>query len=74
MQSNIKLAEAKNDELHFLDQIYKYMKHLEFMYTSGKLEDKKKSFHIENSLSNIDYQREILKKEIEEFTGNKHEA
>lgn len=59
------LISAKRDELHFLDQIYKYMKHLEFMYTSGKLEDKKKAFHIKISLTNIDYQREILKKEIE---------
>ena len=59
------LISSKRDELHFLDQIHKYMKHLEFMYTSGKLEDKKKAFHIEISLSNIDYQREILKKEME---------
>lgn len=65
MQLNESLISAKRDELHFLDQIHKYMKHLEFMYTCGKLEDRKKAFHIEISLSNIDYQRKELKKEME---------
>jgi hypothetical protein len=58
---------AKNDELHFLDQIYKYTKHLECMYKSGKLQDKNKAFYTEISLSNINSEREKVQRDIEEI-------
>jgi len=58
---------AKTDELHYLDQVYKYLKHLEHIYKVGKLEDKNKALQIEISLENTGKQRETLKKEISEI-------
>ena len=59
--------ELKKDELHYLDQIFKYTKHLEFLYRSGKLEDKNKALYTQIILSNINSEREKVKKEIEEL-------
>lgn len=66
-QLKASFIEAKKDELHYLDQIYKYTKHLEFIYKSGKLENKTKAWYTEISLSNINFEREKVKKEIEEL-------
>jgi len=58
---------AKTDELHYLDQIYKYMKHLEHIYKVGKLEDEEKAWQISISLSNTNRQREKIKNEIKQL-------
>lgn len=61
---------AMTDELHYLDQIYKYMKHLEHIYKVGKLEDKEKAWQIDISLKNTNRQRDIVRKEIVRLTEN----
>lgn len=61
---------AKTDELHYLDQIYKYMKHLEHIYKVGKLQDEEKAWQIDISLSNTNRQREKIKNEIKQLCGD----
>ena len=56
--------QRKSDELHYLDQIYKYMKHLEYLYISNKEKDADKLWQIKISLSNVDNQRTSLREEI----------
>ena len=65
--STSKLIEAKTDELHYLDQVYKYMKYLEHTYKAGCLKDKEKALQIDISLRNINKQRDTLKKEIKKL-------
>lgn len=62
--------EAKTDELHYLDQVYKYLKYLEHIYKVGKLEDKEKAWQIDISLKNTNRQRDIVRKEIVRLTEN----
>ena len=58
---------AMTDELHYLDQIYKYMKHLEHIYKVGKLQDEEKAWQIGISLSNTNRQREKVKNKIKQL-------
>jgi hypothetical protein len=58
---------AMTDELHYLDQIYKYMKHLEHIYKVGKLQDEEKAWHVGISLSNTNRQREKVKNKIKQL-------
>jgi len=60
--------EAKTDELHYLDQVYKYLKYLEHTYKVGKLEDKEKAWQIDISLKNTNKQRDIVRREIVRLT------
>lgn len=62
---NKRLA-AKQDELHYLDQVYKYLKFLEQGYNVGVLKDEEKAWQINISLLNIGRQRDKLLKEIGE--------
>lgn len=59
--------EAKTDELHYLDQVYKYLKYLEHIYKVGKLQDEEKAWQIGISLSNINRQREKVKNKIKQL-------
>ena len=47
---NNKLIEAKLDELHFIDQVVRNLKHLEYMYMQGILRNDKELFGIQNSI------------------------
>lgn len=57
--------EAKQEELHYRKQIYKYQKHLEHLYGSGILKNEKNAFYVENHLRISQYEIECLEKEIE---------
>jgi len=61
---------AKNDELHYLDQVIKNLKHLEHIYLAGKLEDERKAFGIKNGLKHFYYERDKLAKEIKQIMQN----
>jgi hypothetical protein len=69
-QLKASLLEAKRDEIHYLDQIYKYMKYLEHTYKAGKLQDKEKAFQIEISLSNVSKQRKHAKQQLKDLTND----
>ena len=58
------LIEAKEDELHFLKEIYKYMKHLEHIYMVGKLENEDMAWQTKHNLCNIYRQIEKLEMEL----------
>jgi hypothetical protein len=58
---------TKTDELHYLDQIYKYMKHLEHIYKVGNMKDEEKARLIDISLKNVETQRSKI---LEEIGGN----
>lgn len=58
---------AKNDELHYLNQVIKNLKHLEHIYLAGKLEDEKKAFGIKNGLEHFYYERGKIQTEIDEL-------
>jgi len=60
---------AKTDELHYLDQVYKYLKCLEHIYKVGKLEDEDKAWYINVSIQNTNRQREKVKLEIKQLCG-----
>lgn len=61
-----KLLNLKQDEVHYLDQIYKYMKHLEYLYKTSIIKDNNKAHQINISIQNIKNQRDQLIKEINE--------
>ena len=60
-----KLHEAKQDQLHFLNQILKYLKHLEYIHKTGILKDDRKALYTEISIFNTNSEIEKLLKEIE---------
>jgi hypothetical protein len=57
----------KFDELHFLDQVIRNLHHLEYTYKHGALKDDREAFGIENELTNWNYRREKVLKEITEM-------
>lgn len=68
VDSSSRFLEAKRNELHYLDQVYKYLKHLENIYTTGKLKDENHAWQVQTSLRNTETQRNIVSKKIEELT------
>lgn len=58
---------AKTDELHYLNQVIKYLNHLLHIYQVGKLEDETKAFGIKNGLENYYYQKEKIQKELNQM-------
>lgn len=72
VKSHIKLVETKQDELHYLNQIFKYLKHLELLYIT-KLSDREKLQRIQISINNTSSEIKIATKTLEELTGNKFE-
>jgi len=61
------LIETKNDELHYLNQVIKYLNHLLYIYQVGKLEDVTKAFGIKNGLENYNFQKEKIQKELNQM-------
>jgi hypothetical protein len=59
------MASTKQDELHFLEQIYKNLKHLEHIYTVAATKDEEKLWYTQVSLSNTERSITKLKTEIE---------
>jgi hypothetical protein len=59
------MANSKQDELHFLEQILRNLKHLEHIYTVGKTKDEKKLWYTQVSISNTEDCITKLKTEIE---------
>lgn len=53
------------DELHYLDQIAKYLNHLHHTYTTGKLKNENRAWYTKIGIKNCDHERERVKKEIE---------
>ena len=68
---NTKLIEAKQDELHFVDQIIKNLNHLKHLYKT-KLPDEKQLFHTENHLQSWHMRQWDVLDEINELKGYPH--
>lgn len=49
---NKKLQRVKEEELHFINQVVRNIKHLEHIYTVGPLANSKELFGVQNSLNN----------------------
>lgn len=67
---NQKLIQAKQDELHYLEQIYKNLKHIQNLYQGGCLKNKDKAYHVDVSLNNTLDEIINLRKELHELTNN----
>ena len=65
---NTALIEAKQNELHFVNQIIKNLNHLKHLYKT-KLPDKKQLSHMENYLHSWCYRQEIISEEINDLKG-----
>lgn len=61
-----KLIELKTDELHFMEQVIRNMKHLEYMYMQGALRNEKELFGIQNAIANWLYRAEKVEKFLNE--------
>ena len=68
---NTKLIEAKEDEIHFVDQIIKNLNHLKHLYKT-KLLDEKQLFHIENHLQSWYTRQWDVTEEINDLKGYPH--
>ena len=66
-----KLIEAKQDELHFVDQIIKNLNHLKHLYKT-KLPDEKQLSHMENHLHSWCHRQEVVNEEINDLKGYPH--
>ncbi len=64
-----KHCRLKEDELHFINQIIRNMKHLERMYSSGLSEDPKELINIQNALHLWYYKQEKVMDEINTLMG-----
>lgn len=71
VQANQKLIQAKQDELHYLEQIYKNLKHILNLYQGGCLKNKDRAYHADVSLNNTLNEIVNLRKELHDLT--KHE-
>lgn len=66
MEPNIKLIEAKKDEHHFMEQVIRNMKHLEYMYMQGILRNDKELFSVQNSIKDWLYRSSKVEKYLNE--------
>jgi hypothetical protein len=66
--------EAKQDELHYLKQIVKYITHLQHIYYVGRLENKLKAKQIESSLESYKIEMDWVDKEIKELLKGGYET
>ena len=66
-----KLIEAKQDEIHFVNQIIKNLNHLKHLYKT-KLPDEKQLSHIENYLQSWYHKQEVVNEEINDLKGYPH--
>lgn len=64
------IIKAKDDEVYYLNQVFKNLKYLEHIYKAGKLEDEDKAFHVEINLKTTSRQIDKLKKELIELYGD----
>lgn len=64
-----KLIQHKKDELYYLKQLFKYLKHLERLYISSKIADTHKLWRTGISISNVDSEIKQITKNLEELTG-----
>ena len=61
-----KLIELKTDELHFIEQVIRNMKHLEYMYMQGALRNDKELFGVQNAIAKWLYKAEKVEKFLNE--------
>jgi hypothetical protein len=66
--------EAKQDELHCLKQIVKYITYLQHIYYAGRLENKLKAQQIESSLESYKIEMDWVDKEIKELLKGGYET
>ena len=59
------MANTKQDELHFLEQILRNLKHLEHIYNLSETKDAEKLWYTQVSISNTERSITKLKTEIE---------
>lgn len=74
MEPDSKLLDAKLEELHYYKQIFKYLKHIEHLYKTNKIQKANKLLYIEVSLNNCKSEIDALEKALEGFTDQKNEA
>lgn len=61
---------ALEDELHYLNQISKYLNYLYQAYTVGKLKNDNRTWYTKVGMKNCDHEIERVKKEMEQIQLN----
>jgi len=59
------MIDPREDELHFLKQVSKYLKWLEHLYTTTEIKDPEKTWYVQASLCNTERIINKLKTEME---------
>ena len=62
------LVSLLEDELHYLNQILKYLNYLHQTYTVGKLKNDNRTWYTKVGMKNCDHEIERVKKELENIT------
>lgn len=65
-----KTIEMKTDELHFMEQIIRNMKHLEHMYMQGALRNDRELFATQNDIASWLYRASKVEKFLNEHQNN----
>lgn len=68
--SKTKEVAAKEEELYFLQQIYKNLKYLHHMHHTGKLKNESRAYYIKISVNNAATEVCRAKKELKELKTN----
>jgi hypothetical protein len=72
--SKAKDIAAKEEELYFLQQIYKNLKYLHHMHQTGKLKNESRAYYTKISVNNAATEVSRAKKELKDLkTTNTHE-
>lgn len=68
--SNKKLLTAKEEELYFLQQVFKNLKYLQHLYQTGKVKNADRSWYVEISINNVSTEISRVEKELKELKTN----
>jgi hypothetical protein len=60
-----KYYQTKQEELHYISQILKYLKHLEYLYKNSSIKDSQKLDRIKKSINNTNDERGKILREID---------
>lgn len=71
--SKLKDVATKEDEIYFLQQIYKNLKYLQHMHQTGKLKNDSRSYYIKISVNNAAAEVSRAEKELKELKINHNE-
>jgi hypothetical protein len=74
VNNKTKYIAAKEEELYFLQQIYKNLKYLQHMHQTGKLKDEGRAYYVKISVNNAAVEVNRVEKELQDLkVHNNHE-